>query len=186
MALRSPNQTSASKSPVAHSECLQKGAGRRQLVQAASPSRFTTKGVCVAALCSLVLLLFHYSPFTRPATPAMANIPRPNGRVSVGYFTNWGIYARGYKPDSIPVNDLTHLLYGLFPLNTALNSDRSSQLTRSCESCSFCRRQRRRRGRSDGCLGRRAGKSVLPAEDTEAVFHRSSGTAEHTPKSANL
>lgn len=41
----------------------------------------------------------------------MANIPRPNGRVSVGYFTNWGIYARGYKPDSIPVNDLTHLLY---------------------------------------------------------------------------
>jgi GH18 family chitinase len=30
-------------------------------------------------------------------------------------FTNWGIYARGYKPESIPVADLTHLLYGLFP-----------------------------------------------------------------------
>ncbi|KWU46276.1 glycoside hydrolase [Rhodotorula sp. JG-1b] len=34
----------------------------------------------------------------------MANVPRPNGRVSVGYFTNWGIYARGYKPESIPIH----------------------------------------------------------------------------------
>lgn len=43
----------------------------------------------------------------------MTNIPRPNGKVSVGYFTNWGIYAREYKPfnDIVPVESLTHILY---------------------------------------------------------------------------
>ncbi|GAA5911469.1 uncharacterized protein JCM6883_005767 [Sporobolomyces salmoneus] len=39
------------------------------------------------------------------------SIPRPNGKVNVGYFTNWGIYGRNYKPHQIPVNDLTHILY---------------------------------------------------------------------------
>ncbi|GAA5884609.1 hypothetical protein JCM16303_003680 [Sporobolomyces ruberrimus] len=39
------------------------------------------------------------------------NIPRPNGKVNVGYFTNWGIYGRNYKPHQIPVQDLTHILY---------------------------------------------------------------------------
>ncbi|BGP15861.1 Chitinase 4 [Rhodosporidiobolus nylandii] len=41
----------------------------------------------------------------------MSSIPRPNGKVNVGYFTNWGIYARGYKPEHVPVDDLTHILY---------------------------------------------------------------------------
>ncbi|GAA5953090.1 hypothetical protein JCM21900_005064 [Sporobolomyces salmonicolor] len=41
----------------------------------------------------------------------MSGVPGPNGKVNVGYFTNWGIYGRSYKPDSIPVEDLTHLLY---------------------------------------------------------------------------
>ena len=149
---------------------MQKGASQRQTVQTTPPSRFASKCVFAAALFSLVLLLFRYTPSTRPAAPVMASVPRPNGRVSVGYFTNWGIYARGYKPESIPVADLTHLLYGLFLPKIASNSDRPSQLTRSCESYSFCRRQRRWRGRSDGCLGRRAGKSMLPAEDTETAL----------------
>ena len=29
----------------------------------------------------------------------------------VGYFVNWGIYARAFKPEHIPVDDLTHILY---------------------------------------------------------------------------
>ncbi|KII92909.1 glycoside hydrolase family 18 protein [Plicaturopsis crispa FD-325 SS-3] len=34
-----------------------------------------------------------------------------NGKASVGYFVNWGIYGRKYPPSSIPTQDLTHLLY---------------------------------------------------------------------------
>ncbi|GJN89112.1 hypothetical protein Rhopal_002086-T1 [Rhodotorula paludigena] len=41
----------------------------------------------------------------------MHSIPRPSGKVSVGYFTNWGIYGRGYKPERVPAQDLTHILY---------------------------------------------------------------------------
>ncbi|KZS94370.1 hypothetical protein SISNIDRAFT_453272 [Sistotremastrum niveocremeum HHB9708] len=33
------------------------------------------------------------------------------GPKSVAYFVNWGIYGRKYPPSSIPVNDVTHLLY---------------------------------------------------------------------------
>ncbi|KAJ3480334.1 hypothetical protein NLI96_g8418 [Meripilus lineatus] len=32
-------------------------------------------------------------------------------KFSVGYFVNWGIYARKFPPSLIPVNDLTHILY---------------------------------------------------------------------------
>jgi chitinase len=34
-----------------------------------------------------------------------------SGYRAVGYFTNWGIYARGYTPDKVPVKKLTHILY---------------------------------------------------------------------------
>ncbi|PFH53307.1 glycoside hydrolase family 18 protein [Amanita thiersii Skay4041] len=33
------------------------------------------------------------------------------GKKSVGYFVNWGIYARKFPPSLIPLDDLTHLLY---------------------------------------------------------------------------
>lgn len=34
-----------------------------------------------------------------------------NGSVTVGYFPNWAIYGRSYKPHNIPCSSLTHLLY---------------------------------------------------------------------------
>lgn len=41
------------------------------------------------------------------AAPPSSN----GGKIHAGYFTSWSIYARGYKPDSIPVQHLTHLFY---------------------------------------------------------------------------
>lgn len=40
-------------------------------------------------------------------------VPHPNGPVNIGYFTNWGIYGREFKPDKLaPVAEhLTHILY---------------------------------------------------------------------------
>ncbi|KAH8925334.1 glycoside hydrolase family 18 protein [Atractiella rhizophila] len=41
----------------------------------------------------------------------MSNVPRPGGPVQVGYFVNWGIYARSFKPPQIPAQHLSHILY---------------------------------------------------------------------------
>lgn len=45
-------------------------------------------------------------PPTDPQPPAPAS-----GKVVMGYFTNWAIYARGYPPASVPANTLSHILY---------------------------------------------------------------------------
>ncbi|KAF7369007.1 hypothetical protein MVEN_00227400 [Mycena venus] len=36
---------------------------------------------------------------------------RATGKVSIGYFTNWGIYAANFQPTDIVVSTLTHILY---------------------------------------------------------------------------
>ncbi|KAL7007908.1 Chitinase 4 [Cystobasidiomycetes sp. EMM_F5] len=38
-------------------------------------------------------------------------VPRPGGKVNIGYFTNWGIYGRKYRPQDIPAEHTTHILY---------------------------------------------------------------------------
>ncbi|KAG5642217.1 hypothetical protein DXG03_003385 [Asterophora parasitica] len=40
------------------------------------------------------------------------------GKVSVGYFVNWGIYGRKYPPSKIPTDDLTHILYSFANLKS--------------------------------------------------------------------
>ncbi|KAG8703022.1 hypothetical protein FRC08_003114 [Ceratobasidium sp. 394] len=37
---------------------------------------------------------------------------RANGKVNMGYFVNWGIYARAFYPSNIDATKLTHVLYG--------------------------------------------------------------------------
>ncbi|KAK6518815.1 Endochitinase 1 [Arthrobotrys conoides] len=39
------------------------------------------------------------------------------GKLSVGYFVNWGIYGRKFPPSLIPADDLTHILYAFADLS---------------------------------------------------------------------
>ncbi|KAF9012319.1 glycoside hydrolase family 18 protein [Cyathus striatus] len=53
------------------------------------------------------------TPPTQPEhTLSQTNATMPaDGKYSVGYFVNWGIYGRKFPPSLIPVQDLTHILY---------------------------------------------------------------------------
>ncbi|KIJ19268.1 chitinase [Paxillus involutus ATCC 200175] len=58
------------------------------------------------------------SSLSLSATSSITLAPAPTdnptdmqGKYSVGYFVNWGIYGRKFPPSLIPVNDLTHILY---------------------------------------------------------------------------
>jgi hypothetical protein len=35
------------------------------------------------------------------------NLPRPNGKVNIVYFTNWAIYGRKFRPQDIPAKHVT-------------------------------------------------------------------------------
>ncbi|KAF8070142.1 glycoside hydrolase family 18 protein [Lyophyllum atratum] len=57
---------------------------------------------------------------TAPPNNTLEDTPKPNitepampdhGKVSIGYFVNWGIYGRKFPPSKIPTQDLTHILY---------------------------------------------------------------------------
>lgn len=56
-----------------------------------------------------------------PTTDADGHTFTTNGavvpRVNLGYFTNWGIYARKYFPSDVPQYNLTHILYAFADVN---------------------------------------------------------------------
>ncbi|KAF8798721.1 glycoside hydrolase family 18 protein [Phlegmacium glaucopus] len=60
--------------------------------------------ILVILLC-VVTFLFYWIGWR--TSPAMSH----DGKYSIGYFVNWGIYGRKFPPSLIPVKDLTHILY---------------------------------------------------------------------------
>lgn len=43
----------------------------------------------------------------------------PPGYVNVGYFPNWAIYQKAYKPENVPFAHLTHILYAFAKVDDA-------------------------------------------------------------------
>lgn len=58
-------------------------------------------------------------PATTPDTPkTISTGMATEGKYSVGYFVNWGIYGRKFPPSLIPTQDLTHILYAFANLKS--------------------------------------------------------------------
>nr|WP_107311062.1 glycosyl hydrolase family 18 protein [Burkholderia metallica] len=79
-----------------------------------------------------------------PDNASKTNKPYKNtsGSVVGTYFTSWSIYDRHYNVDNVPVESLTHMLYGFIPIcggqnvNASLAHDMPSSFNTLQQSCS--------------------------------------------------
>jgi len=84
-----------------------------------SSSCFHFRKLCflAVAFCFVALGLYSIGYRSGKGTARTAEISQTvtdmpeQGKYSVGYFVNWGIYGRKYLPKLIPYQDLTHILY---------------------------------------------------------------------------
>lgn len=60
------------------------------------------------------------TPPTRPSRPSPAPIPTPTGQMIVGYYGGWAAY-KGYTPQRIPADKLTHLHYAFAKIDPTQN-----------------------------------------------------------------
>jgi chitinase len=58
----------------------------------------------------------HLAPLIMNIDPNNKTYPTQIDNVVGAYFVEWGIYGRGYDVSQIPVDNLTHLLYGFIPI----------------------------------------------------------------------
>jgi len=58
----------------------------------------------------------HLAPLTMNIDPNNNSYPQQEDNVVGAYFVEWGIYGRNYDVSQIPVDNLTHLLYGFIPI----------------------------------------------------------------------
>ena len=58
----------------------------------------------------------HLAPLAMNIDPNNGTYPTQIDNVVGAYFVEWGIYGRGYDVSQIPVDNLTHLLYGFIPI----------------------------------------------------------------------
>ncbi|KAK4227015.1 glycoside hydrolase superfamily [Podospora fimiseda] len=68
------------------------------------------------SLKNLALAAISFYTLLTQATPVPNNSPKVDKRQTspyknIVYFTNWGIYGRDYQPSSLPVSQITHVLY---------------------------------------------------------------------------
>lgn len=59
------------------------------------------------------------TPTVSPTPTPTATSTPPGDKRIVGYFVNWGIYARDYQVTDIPADKLTHINYAFFDINTS-------------------------------------------------------------------
>ena len=64
-------------------------------------------------LFAFLPLCFIYSSIVLASIPDTTNTP-----IVTAYYTNWSIYARGYKPEQVPYQDLDIILYAFATLNS--------------------------------------------------------------------
>ncbi|GAA0813135.1 glycosyl hydrolase family 18 protein [Colwellia asteriadis] len=58
----------------------------------------------------------HLAPLAMNIDPNNKTYPKQIDNVVGAYFVEWGIYGRGYDVSQIPVDNLTHILYGFIPI----------------------------------------------------------------------
>ena len=58
----------------------------------------------------------HLAPLAMNVDPNNKTYPKQTDTVVGAYFVEWGIYGRDYDVTKIPVDNLTHILYGFIPI----------------------------------------------------------------------